>query len=310
MRRLLTGSLFASAVGLVLVTAGPAAALRIAVPPPSATRVATTDVIVIGRVTSIEPKELSLPTFPGAPATAKTTYRVAVVEVADVVKGTKGLKKVRVGFIAPPKMINPGPVPGPGGIRPGIRPGFRPGFGQVQLKAGDAGLFYLTKHFQGKIYTIPGMYDFTARGNANFDKELQEARANLKLLENPMENLKGLDREKRFTTAALLLAQYRRGFQGKVKTEPISAEESKLILLALADAPAWDNNMPVRFGQLHPQTLFFQLGVTAKDGWQPPMRVTTPQDFPNAIRAWLREHANTYRIQRNVPEAANESAGR
>jgi hypothetical protein len=307
MRRLLTGTLFASSVALVLATAGTAAALRIAVPPPSPTRVATTDVIVIGRVTSVEAKELSLPTFPGAPATAKTAYRVAVVEVADVVKGTKGLKTVRVGFIAPPKMVNPGP--GPGGIRPGVRP-IRPGFGQTQLKPGDAGLFYLTKHFQAKIYTIPGMYDFTARDNANFDKELQEARANLKLLESPMENLKGLDKEKRFTTAALLLTQYRRAFPGKVKTEPIGAEESKLILLALADAPAWDNNTPVRFGQLHPQTLFFQLGLTAKDGWQPPRQVTTPQDFPNAIRAWLREHANTYRIQRNVPEATPEPASR
>jgi len=276
MRRLLTGTLFATSVAVVLTTAGSAAALRIApMPQPSATRVATTDAIVIGRVTKVEDKELSLPAFPGAPATAKTAYRVAVVEVADVVKGKKGLKTVRVG---------------------------------VQLKAGDEGLFYLAKHFQGPIYTATGMFDFTARGNGNFDKELQDVRANVKLMENPVENLKGLDKEKRFKTAALLISQYRRGFPGKVKTEAVSAEESKLILLALADAPGWDT--PVRFGQEHPQGLFFQLGVTAKDGWQPPRQITTPQDFPNAIRTWLRENANTYRIQRNVPEATPEPASR
>jgi len=324
MRRLLTGTLFATSVAVVLATAGSAAALRIApMPQPSATRVATTDAIVIGRVTKVEDKELSLPAFPGAPATAKTAYRVAVVEVADVVKGKKGLKTVRVGFMAPPKMVNPGPggirpdlPPPPGGVRlvppgGGIRPGGRPfpgRFGGVQLKAGDEGLFYLTKHFQGPIYTATGMFDFTARGNGNFDKELQDVRANVKLMENPVENLKGLDKEKRFKTAALLISQYRRGFPGKVKTEAVSAEESKLILLALADAPGWDT--PVRFGQEHPQGLFFQLGVTAKDGWQPPRQITTPQDFPNAIRTWLRENANTYRIQRNVPEATPEPASR
>jgi hypothetical protein len=291
--------LFASSCALVLAVAGPAAAFRIAPMQPSPTRAAVADVIVVGRVTGIEDKEVTVPAYPGAPAAQKTTYRVAVVEVADLVKGTKGLKKVRVGFLPPPKMVNPGPG-GPGGIRPHIRPGF----GQVQLKAGDAGLFYLTKHFQAPIYTIPGMYDFTTRGNTNFDKELKEARASTQLLADPIANLKSKDNEKRFMTAALLLTRYRQFRPGKNTTEPIGAEESKLILTALADAPQWEKKGPILFGQLHPQTLFFQLNLTAKDGWQPPMKITSPDDYPNAIRAWLRDHANTYRIQRNVPEVS------
>jgi len=222
---------------------------------------------------------------------------VAIVQVADVVKGTKGLKMVRVGFFPPPNVVPPG---GPGGgVRPGIRPGIRPGFGgNVQLKVGDAGLFYLAKHFKEPLYTIPGMYDFTARANGNYDKELQEARANTQLLADPIKGLKSDDKSKRFLTAALLITQYRRGLPGKTKSEPISAEESKQILLALADANEW--NTPQRFGQLHPQNLFFQLGVTNKDGWQPPPNFN---EMPNAIRTWLRNHANTYRIQRVVPAA-------
>jgi hypothetical protein len=298
MRRLLSGTFFAASCALVLTSASAAVAFRIAPAQPSPARVAVADVIVVGRVMAIENKEVTAPAAPGA--TVKTTYRVAVVEVADVVKGAKGLKKVRVGFIPPPKMVPPG---GPGGIRPGVRP-IRPGFGGVQLKAGDAGLFYLTKHFEAPIYTVPGFQDFTSRGNANFEKELKEARDCTALLADPMASLKSKDNEKRFMTAALLLTKYRQFRPGKTTTEPISAEESKLILTALADAPQWEKKGPVLFGQLHPQTLFFQLNLTPKDGWQPPTKITSPDDYPNAIRAWLRDNANKYRIQRIVPEVS------
>jgi hypothetical protein len=285
-----------TAAFMVLATAATARALMIAPRPPSATRVATTDAIVIGRVVGLEDKDIALPSYPGAPATAKTTYRVAVVQVADVLQGNKTMKTVRVGFLPPAPLVQPG-----GGIRPGIRPGIRR-LPSLTLKIGDTGLFYLTKHFQAPIHLATGQYDMTARTSPNFEKEQTEVRANVKLLENPMAGLKSADNKTRLMTAGLLIARYRNFRPGKTTTEPISAEESKLILTALAEADGWGT--PVRFGdtQPHPQMLFGQLGVTQKDGFQPPQRVTTPQDYPNAVRAWLREHANTYRIQRIVPD--------
>jgi hypothetical protein len=297
---------FASALVLGIVI--PARALRIAIQPPSPARVALADAVLIGRVVGMEDKDVSVSAYPGAPAAAKATYRVAVVQVADILKGDKALKTVRVGFFPPPTMVPPGG--GPGGIRPGVvRPGgIRPGLPRVSLKVGDAGLFYLTKHFQEPLYLATGPNDVTARSNGNFDKELAEARANLKLLEDPIKGLKSADNKTRFMTAALLLARYRNFRPGPTKTEPISAEESKLILTALAESDRWGT--PANFREpLHPQILFNQLGVTQKDGWQPPVRVTSPQDYPNAMRAWLREHAGTYRIQQIVPAAATPAPG-
>lgn len=307
MRRVLT-YLFCAAVVAVLGAVAQARAMMVIAPPPGATRVALADAIVIGRVVSLEKDEVSLPAYPGAPATAKTNYRVAVVQVAEAIKGAKGLKTVRVGFFAPPKMIPGGPVPPGGGIRP-IRPGFRPGLRRVELQVGQSGLLYLTKSADKDLYLIPGMYDFTQSTSPNYDNESQEARKGAKLLADPMAGLKAKDNSTRFLTAALLITQYRHFRPGKNTTEPIDAEESKLILQALADAD-WNAQPAGRVGRpLTPLSVFYQLGVTAKDGWQPPKRITSPQDFPNAARAWLREHAGTYRIQRIVPAPATATTG-
>ncbi len=289
MQRLVVSTLAIPALMALLTTAAPARAL-VAAPPSLAARVAAADTIVLGRVVGVEDKDVSLKPYPGAANTVP--YRVAIVAVADSLKGGKGLKMIRVGFTAPPTPANPN-VP----IRPIIRPGIR-----VNLKNGQEGLFYLTKHFEGKLHLMPMYYDFTAKdGNPNFNKDLEEVRGYGRLLENPLEGLKNKDPEKRFQTAAMLVTAYRTSRGGPVKTEPISAEESKLILTALAEAN-W-TQQPGRFNALHPMNVFNQLRVTAKDGYQPPKRVTNIQDLYNAARTWLRNNASTYRIQRFVPAA-------
>jgi hypothetical protein len=48
-----------------------------------------------------------------------------------------------------------------------------------------------------------------------------------------------------------------------------------------------------------PQTIFFQLGLTPKDGWTP------PKDFkqlPDEAKKWLKDNADKYVIQRFVYE--------
>jgi hypothetical protein len=236
----------------------------------------------------MEDKDVEVAPFPGSPN--KVPYRVAIVQVTESITGAKGAKMVRVGFPAPPAPPDPNQP-----VRIIRRPGM-----QVQLKTGTEGLFYLTKS-ASNLYTTPMYYDVTPRESANFNKEVEEAKAQSKLLENPTAGLQAKDPQTRFLTAALLVARYRNLRGGNARLEPIAAEESKLILAALAEA---DWNRPQgRFDQLHPMQVFNQLGLTQKEGWQP-QNVRTPQDYANAVRAWLRQNANTYRIQRVVPGAA------
>ena len=108
--------------------------------------------------------------------------------------------------------------------------------------------------------------------------------------------LQSKDADERLVAASIAVAKYRTPkapFPNK--EEPIDAEESKLILSVIANAK-WG---AFKFGEPNPQQLFFQLGVTDKDGFQPPRKITSPDDMKNAIQGWIRDHGD-YRIKRFV----------
>jgi hypothetical protein len=294
MRRLLGVGAFASLCLAGLATPLAARAMLIR-PPAGPGKLVQADTVVVGKVMGLEDQDVSATApFPGA--TNKVSYRIAVVKVSDAIRGAKGKGTIRVGFIAPA----PAPVVPPGG---GIRPFIRRPLG-VNLSPGQDGLFYLAKHPTESFYTLPAYYSFTSSQTPAFAEEVKTARKAAKLLDDPVAGLKSTDAQDRLLTAGLLLGQYRtaRGFPPK--TEPVGAEESKLILSAILSA---DWNRPVRFGDMNPQQLFFQLGLTPKDGWQQ-RPFPNIQDQYNAMREWLREHRDTYRIQRFV--AANQGASR
>ncbi|MCI0456539.1 MAG: hypothetical protein L0Z62_06115, partial [Gemmataceae bacterium] len=276
MRRLLVCA-FLVLAGLVLLASAASARVAFVAPPPGPARTVLADAIVVGRVVGMEDKDIEVAPFPGSPA--KASYRIAIVAVTDGVKGARDLKMIRVGFPAPPMGVND---PNPG-IRP-IRP--RPGM-RVELKVGTEGLLYLTKSAEKNLFLMPNYYDLVAREGGNFKKEVEDARKYGQLLDNPMEGLKAKDTEQRFLTAGLLVTRYRTNRAGQAKTEPISAEESKLILTALAEAN-WDR--PQRFGELHPMNMFSQLGLTAKDGWQPPQQIRNISELHNAAERALRPY--------------------
>ncbi|MCI0376782.1 MAG: hypothetical protein L0215_04180 [Gemmataceae bacterium] len=261
----------------------PARALVVA-PPPGPTRVAQADVIVVGRVVAHEPKDIEVMIGPGA----KQTYRVAIVNITEIVRGAKELKSVRVGFIPPP--------PNDPNQPPIIRP--RPFGRNVQLNVGQDGLFFLTKAAQKDLYTAPMYYDVVAGEDGNFKKEVDEAKQASKRLDNPTEGLKSANAEERFQTAALLVAYYRNPRNQGGKTEAVDAEQSKLILKAIADGN-W--NAPQRFGAQHPWMVFNQLGLAKKDGWMQPRNVKTVQDLHRAAQEWLRANLDSYRVQRLLP---------
>jgi hypothetical protein len=287
MRRLFVSGLFVTGLAALLWTPAVARALRVAVPPapPGPQRVVHADTVIVGRVAALEDKDVEVE-IPGT--TQKAKYRIAIVNLAEGIKGAKDMKSVRVAFIPPPAG-QPGQP-----IRP-IRPGLPQ---RVELKVGMEGLLFLTKHAKESFYLVPNYYDVVSREAPTFKKDLDEAKQAAKLLENPMAGLKSKDAKERFLTASLLITMYRGRRSGAVKTEPIDAEESKLILMALADG---DWKQPAgRFDQNGPMTLFNQLGVTPNDGFRPPQKITSPQDYPNAVRTWLKENAGKFRIQRFV----------
>src|SRR5262245_13759981 len=137
MRRLLLLGAFAAGALAVLASGVPARALAIALPVVQGpARVAQAEAIVVGRVVALEDKDVKV---------GEMMYRIAVVQVTEVIKGTKE-QMVKVGFVAPPvNQPNPNPVPVP------IRPGRRPGFGGPQYQIGQDGMFFLSKGPEGKF---------------------------------------------------------------------------------------------------------------------------------------------------------------
>jgi hypothetical protein len=276
--------LLAGVVGLLVV--GPARALVVAPPPPLSDRLAQADVVVLGKIVGMEKDEVTFLPYKNAPK--KTTYRIALLKVAEVIKGAKAQETLRLGFVA---LL--APKSGGGVIRPkGVR------FG-LTFKVGDEGLFYLTRHFQEPLFLTPRYYDFVSGQNPNFPQDMDLVRCAMKLGTQLVAGLESKDRQERFYAAGLLIQRYRTFRGGTGKFEPIDARESRLILAALSEAD-WDMD-----GQMTPWTLFLQLGVKKEDGWEFRPTKVPAGGYPKAAQSWLRQHAATFRIHRVLPPEAS-----
>ena len=253
---------------------------QIPLPPPGPARVATADAVIVGKVEAIEPQDVKV---------GNSTHRIAVVRINDAVRGVKDEKTLRIGFVPlPMPQVGKGPIVISSGARP------------VQLAAGQEGLFILKKQAKETFYTIGGVvgYYINSDKNPGFDKEVQAAKTAAKLMDNPQAGLKSKDADERLLAAAILIDRYRT-FRGPTnKQEPIDAEESNEIMKVLADAD-WQGQLNFMGLRAHPQQLFQQLSVTAKDGFMP-----TGTNYQAAAQKWVRDNASKYRIQRYVAGAA------
>jgi hypothetical protein len=281
MRRFLLCSAFVAA--LVGLSVGPVLA-RVIMRPQQPDRLAlTTPVVVTGKVTSIEAATVDAPSADGG-TTDKVAYKVAVVKLDKALVGADNVTHVRIGFV-PPAAPNANPGPGPGGIRPGRGP-LRPGIPLPELKAGQESLFFLAKHPTADFYVMPRFsppIDIAADAGK---KQLDEVVKALAVVADPLKGLKSDKADVRLDTAAKLLTKYRAYpvFGGEVDEVAVPADESKLILKVIAAAD-WKGAAPAgpigRPGLAAPNGLqaFYQLGLTDKDGWQPPQ---FPQPQPGA----------------------------
>src|SRR5947207_2802786 len=96
MKRML-GAGLAGLLCLVLVQA--AQALRIMNVPSAPQRLAQADVVVVGKVTAVEDKNVMAELSPGNKE--KAEFRVVVVKIAEALVGAKGLTHVKVGYVLP-----------------------------------------------------------------------------------------------------------------------------------------------------------------------------------------------------------------
>jgi len=279
--------------GLALLLVGlPASAMMIA-PAPIPQRVAQADVVVVGKVTAIEDKPVSATQVPGAKE--KVEYHVAVIKVQDALLGAKGLTHIKVGFILP--MPTPPPVPG----KPILLIKRYP---TVKFDVDQEVCVFLKRHHEGDFYIAAAYFDVIDKKSPNFEKEVDQAKKCAKVLADPAASLKSKDAGERTLTACMLVSRYRAWRGPNAKTESIEADESKSILTTLADA---DWTKPFAPNTMMPQTAFAQLGLTDKDGWVWKPAPNTPQTaYGEAAKRWLKEHADTYRIQRFVDVKTDE----
>jgi len=270
----------------ILGTTISAKALMIA-PSPIPDRVALAESVITGKVTKIENKKVSLPIAPGSKE--KQDFIVAVVHIDQAIKGAKGLTEVKVGYFAPPEA----PAEGGPRIRPGIR---RP---QINLNEDQEVLLFLKPHHSGEFHLLQAYFDVVDKKSPEFDKDVEAAKKCAKLIEDPDKSLQSKEAEDRLITAAMLIAEYKSWFgPDEAKQEPISAERSKLILKALADADWSVKPMPGRGAiMMTPINLFSRLGLTPKDKWNQPMDFEKTAD---AAKTWLKENMDSYRITRFV----------
>lgn len=284
-------SLWAGAAGLsvLAVMAAPvfARAMMIA-PAPIPQRVAESDAVVVGKVTAFGDQLVNAKSIFGD---AKVDYQIAIVRVEVAYLGAKDAKAIKVGFVPPPPVI---PATGPGPIRIIER------HPQFNLSLDQEACLFLVKHPTEDFYVGVQYYDVINKtGDANFDKSVDEVRRAAKLLADPAAGFKSKEADDRFLTAALLVMRYRTRRGGEVKTEPIDAGQSKQILQALADAD-WTPKVGGSSGfRLTPQSVFYRLGLTPKDGW------TQPKDYKQTAeeaKKWLKDNADKYRIERFVAD--------
>jgi hypothetical protein len=311
----------AAVAGLVALN-GSAAALMIAFRP-APQRAMTADVVVVGKVTAIEKNTVDAAPFPGAKD--KVAYKVAVVKIETNLGGAANLTHIKIGFI-PPAKVQPGgpgggpdvvPLPAPPVGGPAILPApgrpIRPGFQAPELKEGQEMLFFLSKHPSADFYMMPGMSPPVDVKSDAGKKELEAVKKVTDVIADPMKGLKSDKAEVRAETAAIMVQKYRSYPEtgGEVDQVAINADESKLILKAIAEGD-WSNRVRpgADFGT-SPVNAFYQLGLTDKDGWKQPMFPRPqpgqpPVDFNAIVKKsyteWLAGAGKDYVIKKIVPK--------
>jgi len=304
------------------------------VPSPSLPdHMAMADIVFVGKVVEIEGKTVSALPFQGAKK--RSEFKVAVVEIQEGILGTKDVRKVRVGWVPSP------PIKGAHVDSPPVQLEV----GQECLfmlpKHFDAGFYLAPSQVVGinqeygdqRGPRITYRSPVFSKKSAAFAKNVEVAKHCAKLLADPDAGLKAKDADERFRTACLLIARYRndrgQAFGAEVmanrrvlaglldqlpldsppvKTEPIDATQSKLILEALAGVD-WTKRDSIT--HVSPPMYFLRLDRITANGWTLNElgsnrelllsgNLLVDENFAAAAKKWCKNNADSYRIQRFV----------
>jgi hypothetical protein len=251
-------------------------------------KVARAEVVVVGKVSAVEKGTVDAVRFPGD--TNKVPHKVVVIKIDKGLVGGGAITHIKVGFVPPP----------PADPNTPVRP-VRGGFQQIDLKEGQEGLFFLTKHPSGEFYTVTPMLAPLDPKAENYKAQSEQVAKAAAALADPMKALKADKADDRYFAAAALLAKYRSypDTGGEVEAVKLAADESKLILKALAEAD-WkkaDDDGPGAMMS------FYQLGLNDAAGWKQP-QVKPGDNFQDVTKAafvkWLDGPGKDYQIQKIV----------
>ncbi len=304
MRRFLLTALAIS--GGMLAAEQPVLGLRIAVPANLQTsqKVAQSDVVVTGKVTTVEKETVELPQFAGDKN--KAAFTVAVIKVETALSGVKNVTHLKVAFMAQPG--GGGEVPDEIIKGPGIRPLPIRGFGPVQLTEGQEGIFFLQKHPGSDTYYAvqQGMTPVSAKAE-NYKDELVKVKGITDALADPLKALKAEKLDARLTAVAAIVGKYRQPARSGQSVEvAIPAEETKLILKTLLEADWTVADMPAPgFDyQSAPGNIASMIGLYP-GGNGVPQVVVKPGESYNAkwkevVKVWFEKSGEKYEIKKFV----------
>jgi len=301
MRRIVFASLAAASLA---IAAEPAMGLRIAVQNFSTSqKVAQSEVVVTGKVTSLEKETVDLPQYPGDKN--KVAFTVAVIKVESSLAGAKNVTHIKVAFSAQPGGEQPGidlPIKG----RP-IRPGG--GFGPIQLTEGQEGIFFLAKHpGSDSYYAVQQGYTPIAAKAENYKDELAKIKTIVDALADPVKALKAEKLDARLTATAVIVGKYRSNPTGQLVEVAIPAEETKLIMKTLleADWAVADMPPPGFDYQSSPNTIASMIGIYPGAHGIPQIQIK-PGDTEGysvkmkaAITAWYAKSGDKFEIKKFV----------
>ena len=285
LRRLL---LIATTIG---IGASPSRAIVPLAEPSLPQRLALADLVLVGKVTALEPDLVNASPLLKIPGVGKIPYQVAVISVQSPILGGNAPRQVRVGYVVLPSTTKESQIK------------YRR-LTRVKLAEGQEGCFFLTKHPEEPFYVAQAAYEFLEQSKTKeYDKKLAEIKHDAELLRDPDAGLQSKSSADRLRTAAMLIFRYRTArvaYTGQPTTAPIDASQSQRILAALTEAEWKEEEAPL---ELSPFSLFMRLDLTPEDGWTPPGTVIGQIA---TAKKWLAENGNKYRIQKYVPDSKAE----
>lgn len=239
--------------------------------------------VVLGKIAEAEKEPVSAAGYPNAEPAVE--YKVVTLKIADRLLGAGGVTQVRVGF-APMNL--------------GARRG-RLALQGLKTDVGTEGCFFLVPHPSGDFYVPVPWATPLYPTDKDYEAHLAEVKKVAGVLTDPVTALKAKDAADRFFAVRTLLSRYGSAppAVGKagVKREEVPADESKLILGALADMP-W-----LHFTGQGRSNVWNLLPLTEADGWRVPQAVAGEDSnkvMDDLSKKWLEKNRDTYRVKRYV----------